>query len=148
MEVLIGLMQGRKDDRRFLIAFFIGILALFFAIADPILNTEHPVLSGWMEVGETIFHMTVIEMVVLAVRSFATKLNDCEVVFLASRMQMVITILWVFIALLTIYEIKPTIVSGMAIFLNYGMTFIVYALVAIFLGKARRMLGRREENNT
>ncbi len=145
---MIGLMQARKDDKTFLLAFLIAILSLFATIIKPFLSARFPVVSGWMEVSDTVARLAIIEITVSAVRSFAKQLEDAEVYFLASRMQIVITILWVFIALLTLYRITPTMLSGTAEIISYVLTAVAEILVIYFLWKARKMLKRKKEETT
>ncbi len=141
---MIGLLQARKDEKGFFKAFFLTFAALVLSFIKLVSGDSYGRIEGWIGIGETLCHMIAIELILISIHTLGKKLNHPPVVFAASKMQLVMVILYVVIILIQIYRNTPNMSEEISSILGSLLELVVNILLVIFLGKAKKMLAQRE----
>lgn len=142
---IVGLIQAKKDEKGFFSALIVSCVALVFSFLQLMTTTGQEIIAGWLNIGVTLCFLISIELILIGIHNLGKALNSPSIVFATSRTQLLMVIFYTIIILLEIYRNTPNMSEQVVAVIEAVLEFIADLLLAIYLGKARKVLMERED---
>ena len=137
---IVGLIQAKNDEKSFLIALILTLIALGFSVAQFFLNTTYPLAASWMDFAAAILSLCAMETIVIGIRSLAMELGNERITTMANAIQIMLSILWAVILFLQLFSTLQEGVTRILGIIGAVLEIVVYIAFIVLLGKARKML--------